>query len=113
LRGQTLQAESALGDIASTDLVLIPGFLFTLREALPSFGRNADWLRRQHAQGAVLATMCTATFLLAEAGLLVGARATTHWEFADPFRNGFAAAPDSPLWHAGAGAEMQPLSADR
>lgn len=86
LRGQTLQPEAALGDIAHTDLVLIPGFLFTLREALPGFGRYGDWLRARHAQGAVLATMCTATFLLAENGLLSGARATTHWAFADLFR---------------------------
>lgn len=86
LRGQTLQADAALADIAHTDLVLIPGFLFTLREALPGFGRYGDWLRKQHAQGAVLASMCTATFMLAEAGLLSGARATTHWAFADLFR---------------------------
>ncbi|MYM35838.1 helix-turn-helix domain-containing protein [Duganella sp. FT94W] len=86
LRGQTLQPEAALDDIARTDLVLIPGFLFTLREALPGFGRYGDWLRRRHAQGAVLATMCTATFLLAENGLLSGARATTHWAFAELFR---------------------------
>ncbi|MYM21998.1 helix-turn-helix domain-containing protein [Duganella sp. FT135W] len=86
LRGQTLQPEVALDQIKHTDLVLIPGFLFTLREALPGFDRYADWLRKQHAQGAVLATMCTATFLLAETGLLSGARATTHWAFADLFR---------------------------
>ncbi|MYM67133.1 helix-turn-helix domain-containing protein [Pseudoduganella sp. FT55W] len=86
LRGQALQPEVALEDIAHTDLVLIPGFLFTLREALPGFGRYSVWLRKQHAQGAVLATMCTATFLLAETGLLSGARATTHWAFADLFR---------------------------
>ncbi|MBV7534876.1 helix-turn-helix domain-containing protein [Duganella sp. sic0402] len=86
LRGQTLQPETALNDIADTDLVLIPGFLFTLREALPGFGRYGEWLRKQHAQGAVLATMCTATFMLAENGLLSGARATTHWAFADLFR---------------------------
>lgn len=86
LRGQTLQPELALADIPRTDLVLIPGFLFTLREALPGFGRYSAWLKRQHAQGAVLATMCTATFLLAETGLLVGTRATTHWAFADLFR---------------------------
>jgi transcriptional regulator GlxA family with amidase domain len=86
LRGQTLQAEAALDNIDHTDLVLIPGFLFTLREALPGFARYADWLRKQHAQGAVLATMCTATFMLAETGLLSGARATTHWAFADLFR---------------------------
>jgi transcriptional regulator GlxA family with amidase domain len=86
LRGQMLNVDAALADIAHTDLVLIPGFLFTLREALPGFGRYGDWLRRQHAQGAVLATMCTATFLLAENGLLSGARATTHWAFAELFR---------------------------
>ena len=43
-----------------------------LREALPGFHRYRDWLRRQHAQGAVLAAMCTATFMLAEADLLGG-----------------------------------------
>lgn len=86
LRGQSLQPELGLDQIERTDIVLIPGFLFTLREALPGFGRYVDWLRRQHAQGAVLATMCTATFLLAETGLLAGARATTHWAFADLFR---------------------------
>jgi transcriptional regulator GlxA family with amidase domain len=86
LRGQTLQPELALEQIGHTDIVLIPGFLFTLREALPGFGRYAEWLRQQHAQGAVLATLCTATFLLAETGLMSGARATTHWAFADLFR---------------------------
>ncbi|WP_432378031.1 GlxA family transcriptional regulator [Duganella sp. P38] len=86
LRGQTLQPETALADIARTDLVLIPGFLFTLREALPGFGRYGAWLRSQHAQGAVLATMCTATFMLAESGLLSGVRATTHWAFAELFQ---------------------------
>jgi len=75
LSGQALQAEVALEQVARTDLVLIPGFLFTLREALPGFHRYRDWLRQQHAQGAVLAAMCTATFMLAEADLLGGTRA--------------------------------------
>ena len=86
LSGQALQAEVALEQVARTDLVLIPGFLFTLREALPGFHRYRDWLRQQHAQGAVLAAMCTATFMLAEADLLGGTRATTHWAFAELFR---------------------------
>jgi transcriptional regulator GlxA family with amidase domain len=86
LRGLTLAVDAALDDIGQTDLVLIPGFLFTLREALPGFERYGEWLRRQREQGVVLASMCTATFLLAENGLLDGARATTHWAFADLFR---------------------------
>jgi transcriptional regulator GlxA family with amidase domain len=94
LSGQALQAEVALEQVARTDLVLIPGFLFTLREALPGFHRYRDWLRQQHAQGAVLAAMCTATFMLAEADLLGGTRATTHWAFAELFRRRY---PDALL----------------
>ncbi|SIQ85675.1 GlxA family transcriptional regulator [Aquipseudomonas alcaligenes] len=94
LSGQTLQTEVALEQVARTDLVLIPGFLFTLREALPGFHRYRDWLRQQHAQGAVLAAMCTATFMLAEADLLDGTRATTHWAFAELFRRRY---PDALL----------------
>lgn len=88
---QTLQVSAALGDIAHTDLVLIPGFLFTLKDALPAFADYGPWLRQQHAQGAVLASMCTAAFLLAEARVLDGSRATTHWAFADFFRRRYAA----------------------
>lgn len=44
--GQPLQVDCA---VAQTDLVLIPGFLFTLKEALPTFPAYAPWLREQHA----------------------------------------------------------------
>ncbi|MBP2874764.1 MULTISPECIES: GlxA family transcriptional regulator [Pseudomonas] len=88
--GQCLQVDRALAQIAQTDLVLIPGFLFTLKEALPNFPAYAPWLREQHARGAVLASMCTAAFLLAESGVLQGLRATTHWAFAELFRRRYA-----------------------
>lgn len=89
-RGQPLRVERAIADIPHTDLVVIPGFLFTLKEALPSFARFGPWLRQQHAQGAVISSMCTAAFLLAETGLLDDARATTHWAFAELFRRRYA-----------------------
>ena len=37
------------------------------------------WIRRQSGQVRRLASICTGAFLLAEAGLLEGRRATTHW----------------------------------
>lgn len=86
LGGQKLQVDAAIGELAHTELVLIPGFLFTLKEALPAFASYAPWLRQQQAQGAVLACMCTATFMLGEAGLLEGRRVTTHWAFAELLR---------------------------
>jgi transcriptional regulator GlxA family with amidase domain len=88
--GQRLAVNSSLAQIAHTDLVLIPGFLFTLKEALPTFTAYGPWLREQHGQGAVLASMCTAAFMLAETGLLHGLRATTHWAFAEFFRRRYA-----------------------
>lgn len=84
--GQRLHVDRPIGKIRQTELVVIPGFLFTLQDALPGFSSYGPWLRRQHSSGAVVVSMCTASFMLAEAGMLNGLRTTTHWAFADLFR---------------------------
>jgi transcriptional regulator GlxA family with amidase domain len=45
-----------------------------------------SWLRKKAAQGAYIAGTCTRPAYLAEAGLLDGREATTHWATADAFR---------------------------
>lgn len=80
--GQQIKVEKSLDEIQCTDLVVIPGFLLTLKDVIPEFKKYGNWLRSQHAQGAEIATMCTATFVLAENSMLDFIRVTTHWAFA-------------------------------
>ncbi|PIQ42089.1 MAG: transcriptional regulator [Thalassolituus sp. CG17_big_fil_post_rev_8_21_14_2_50_53_8] len=87
--GQQLMADCGIADIRQTDLIVIPGFLFSLQQAMPEFGRYRAWLTERYRQGATIATMCNATFLLAESGLADGMRVTTHWAFAGLFRRSF------------------------
>ena len=49
------------------------------------------WLRRQADRSRRVASICTGAFLLAEAGLLEGRRATTHWGHCEAFAEAFPA----------------------
>ncbi|GAA3590231.1 GlxA family transcriptional regulator [Marinobacter xestospongiae] len=44
------------------------------------------WLQDCHRRGALIASVCTGSFVLAEAGLLEGQVTTTHWRAAAQFR---------------------------
>jgi transcriptional regulator GlxA family with amidase domain len=81
----TLLPHRTLSEIAATDLILIPSIL-DLEETLRHHGDAIPWLIEKHRQGAKVAAMCTGTFFLAETGLLDYKTATTHWGFADLFR---------------------------
>ena len=48
-----------------------------------------DGLRACHHGGTMLGSVCAGAFLLAETGLLAGRPATTHWVYADSFRERF------------------------
>lgn len=51
------------------------------------FADEAAWLQRCHAAGATIATVCSGSVLLAEAGLLDGWEATSHWAYCDVLRS--------------------------
>lgn len=69
-------------------VLVVPGRLtgpMEIEEATP----YARWLLDRHAQGTTLAANCGGVFALAATGLLSGRPATTHWLFADAFRERF------------------------
>ncbi|MEW5736878.1 MAG: GlxA family transcriptional regulator [Thermodesulfobacteriota bacterium] len=85
--GAVLVPEASITDIERADIVVISA------EDLEIAGRSEEavvpWLRSLHASGAKLCSVCTGAFLLARTGLLDGKRATTHWAFAELFRQRF------------------------
>jgi transcriptional regulator GlxA family with amidase domain len=50
------------------------------------FRREIDWLKRMHAKGAIICSVCTGSLLLAESGLLDGLDAAGHWAYRETFR---------------------------
>lgn len=74
------------------DIVIVPGLGAITEEALdirlssPPVRRAMALLKAARQAGATLAASCASTFVLAEAGLLAGRRATTTWWLAPIFR---------------------------
>jgi transcriptional regulator GlxA family with amidase domain len=77
--GASLIPDHGLDALEDADLVAVPAM--TIRDEYPQ--EIIDALRTAHARGAVLLSVCSGSFLLAEAGLVDGRRITTHWRHAD------------------------------
>ena len=73
---------------AEADTIVVPG-RNDVTIATPDAVLRA--LKSAHGAGTRIASICSGAFSLAEAGLLDGRRATTHWLAADVFRGRFPA----------------------
>ena len=77
----------SLDDVDKTDVALVASFVIPANVPPETHDqRELDWLVRQQSRGAVIAAACTGAAHLAEAGLLNGLEATTHWAYQDLYR---------------------------
>jgi transcriptional regulator GlxA family with amidase domain len=81
--GIAIKPEYTLDNCPEPAIVCIPDFSLTPGASCKeTYAAEASWLRRCHAGGATLASVCTSTMLLAATGLLDGREATIHWAYA-------------------------------
>lgn len=77
--GLQIVPEYGLHEIERTDIVIVPTSGLELDLKFVENSALLPWLRRQYDQGAYVAGVCMGSAYLAEAGLLDGRIATTHW----------------------------------
>ena len=90
--GQQLVADKTIDDVVTVDLVILPGLELLDGQSVNAYLAKKStrvavrWLSQQYQRGASIAACCTASFILAETGLLDNRKATTSWWLAPDFR---------------------------
>ncbi|MEC4020508.1 GlxA family transcriptional regulator [Streptomyces sp. H27-D2] len=81
--GLTLTPDRTLRWLDRAELILVPGLDDC---TTPAPVAVLEALRQGHARGTTIAALCGGAFTLAQAGLLDGRRALTHWRLVDLLR---------------------------
>jgi transcriptional regulator GlxA family with amidase domain len=85
--GVPIKAHATFASYPRADIVCVPEINVPPGEPLGRFPAEIAWLVGNYEEGATVAAACSGAMLLAEAGLLNGHEATTHWAYCDVLRN--------------------------
>ncbi|MCB9208551.1 MAG: helix-turn-helix domain-containing protein [Ignavibacteriales bacterium] len=85
----TIHTNNIIEKFAQADLVIIPAISGDIRSAIELNKDFIPFIQKQHRGGAEIASLCVGAFLLASTGLLNGKQCSTHWLFANQFREMF------------------------
>jgi transcriptional regulator GlxA family with amidase domain len=87
--GLLVQPHHTIADHPDVDILVIPGGQGT--RAMMRDSQVLDWMKRLNATTELTCSVCTGSLVLAQAGLLDGLRATSHWSVIDLMRKLFPA----------------------
>ncbi len=82
----SIEASEGLDCLAEVDTVIVPSWRNPDERASEEL---LSALRTAHSRGKKIVGLCLGAFVLAQAGLLDGRRATTHWRWAESFSRHF------------------------
>ena len=86
INGIKLYADLAFSEITDADVIIVPTIGAAILDVLAQNSALIELLKTRQLQSGLIAGNCTGNFFLAEAGLLDGKQATTHWGFQQMFR---------------------------
>jgi len=76
-------------DVKKTDLIIIPAIGGDVKLAIKKNKEFLPWIAQQYKAGAEVASLCIGSFILASTGLMKGKECSTHWLFANDFKDMF------------------------
>jgi transcriptional regulator GlxA family with amidase domain len=83
----TVEPHDAIEAIDRADVVVVCDMYTPIHMPIRGkYPQEIAWLRKLHAGGALIASVCSGSLLLAEARLLDGREAAVHWAYVDLFR---------------------------
>lgn len=86
--GLPCSVEYTLEEAPKIDVLVVPGGQGTRTEVNNT--RLIDWIKATAADAELVTSVCTGAFLLAEAGMLDGRKATTHWGSIERLRDAYS-----------------------
>lgn len=87
-----VEPHACIDAIGWADAVIVCDMYTPIHQtARGSYPRETAWLRMVHAAGALVCSICSGSLVLAEAGLLDGREAASHWAYGALFRRCYPA----------------------
>jgi transcriptional regulator GlxA family with amidase domain len=88
--GVVIEPHESFSSIHSADVVIVSDVNMPIDTPLEGqYSEEMDYLRSVHAKGALVGSVCTASVLLAETGLLDGRKCAGHWAYKELFRSAY------------------------
>jgi transcriptional regulator GlxA family with amidase domain len=83
-----VEPDFAVDELDETDVAIVCDMYQHINTPpIGNYGREIDWIKRIHAKGAIIASVCSGSIILAESGILDGFEAAGHWAYREMFRD--------------------------